>query len=374
MKILISRTELYDGLQRVFSVVPQKPTLPVLTNFLLRIDGGKLSISGTDMDISISTSVECTTEGNGSITINAKRFLDIIRELPEGDVNITIDGERLTVDFKQGESSVMGMSADGYPSLKDTLDGVSVTISGKDLDTMVDKTSFSVAADRTRLALTGVYWKVTRDEVTMVATDGHRLSLFEKKMKVETDQETEAIIPPKALNQVTKIQSSGITIQNIVFSKGAVLFNFGSTIVFSKLIEGPYPNYRQVIPLNNSKKVYISTDELSSAVRRVSVLSNSITHQVRFSLSSGTMELTTTNADIGGEAREAVGIRYEGEPLTVGYNASFLLEILRKVDTGEVLLELETPTTACILKPVKTDQGDTSGEYLYLIMPLRISD
>lgn len=374
MKILIGRTELFEGLQRVFSVVPQKPTLPVLTNFLLKVSGGKLSISGTDMDISISTMVDCSVEGEGSITVNSKRFIDIIRELPEGDVNLTIDGERLTVDFKQGESSIMGMSPEGYPAIKDSIEGMSVTISGKDLYDMVEKTSFSVAVDRTRIALTGVYWKVTRGEVAMVATDGHRLSLFEKKMQVETDQETEAIIPPKALNQVTKIYSSGVKFENVVFSKGAVLFNFGSTIVFSKLIEGPYPNFRQVIPLNNSKKVYISTEELSSAIRRVSVLSNSITHQVRFSLLNGTMELTTTNADIGGEAREAVSIRYEGEPLIVGYNALFLLEIIRKIDTEEVLLELETPTTACILRPVKTDPNDVSGEYLYLIMPLRISD
>ncbi|MFC1607361.1 DNA polymerase III subunit beta [Candidatus Latescibacterota bacterium] len=374
MKILIGRTELFEGLQRVFSVVPQKPTLPVLSNFLLKVSGGKLSISGTDMDISISTVVECTAEGEGTVTINAKRFIEIIRELPDGDINLTIDDDRVTVDFKQGESSIMGMSSEGYPGIRESLDGNSIGISGDDFVEMVEKTSFSVAVDRTRLALTGVYWKVTSDDVIMVATDGHRLSLFEKSVASELGQEVEAIVPPKALNQVVKIYSSGIKLVNVSFATGAVLFDFGSTMVFTKLIEGPYPNFRQVIPVDNSKKVTISKESLLAAVRRVSVLSNAITHQIRLSVSSGSMELTTTNADIGGQAREAVSVKYEGESLIVGYNASFLLEILRKIETDEVVLELESPTTACIIRPVKGEDQVSSGDYMYLIMPLRISD
>lgn len=371
MKIVIGKDPLLDGLQRVFSIIPQKPTLPVLSNFLLKSSAGRLYISGTDMDISITTSMECTIEEEGSVTVNAKRFLGIIRELPSGNIDIKVDKDRVTVDFKNGQSSVMGMSSADYPALKDSIDGVDVSLSGTDFVEMIEKTNFSVSQDRIRLALTGIFWKITSDEMLMVSTDGHRLSLFGRHMNINTDGSTEVIVPSKSLNQAANIISGGTEMEKVVFGDRAILFDFGTTIIYSKLIEGPYPNFRQVIPLNNSKKVYVSNEELSAAVRRVSVLSNSITHQISMSISPGKMELSTKNDDIGGESRESFDVRYDGEQLTAGYNAIFLTEILRKIEAKEVVLELETPTTACIIKPVDKKESD---EYVYLIMPLRLGD
>lgn len=375
MKIVIGRDALFEGLQGVNSVVPQKPTLPVLSNFLLRAVDGRLTVSGTDMDISVTTAVNCTVMEEGAVTVNAKRFLGVIRELPAEEITVSVRNERLTVTFRQGESSIMGMSASDYPALRDSIEGVSLAVSGPDFMEMVDKTSFSVASDRTRLALTGVYWKIAPEKMTMVATDGHRLSLFEKTFGTDgqpgIEQEADAIVPPKALIQAARVVSGGVELERVVFGKGAILFDFGTTIIFSKLIEGPYPNYRQVIPTTNSKRVVVSTDEMASAVRRVSVLSNTITHQIRMSLSSGEMEVSTFNQDIGGESRETIPVRYDGESLVVGYNASFLSEIFRAVDTEELILELESPMSACIIKPgvVKDSQ-----EYQYLIMPLRLNE
>ncbi len=371
MKVVIERNVLFEGLQRVFSVVPQKPTLPILTNFLLKTSEGKLSISGTDMDISITTTLDCDVEGESTITVEAKRFLNIIRELPEGNVTIEIEDDRVMVNFAYGESSIMGITSSDYPSLRHSVDGLEVSVSSKDFIEMVDRTSFSVAVDRTRLALTGVYWKVTSEGVTMVATDGHRLSLYRKSVSLEDGKESESIVPPKALNHASKIVSSGIELEKVIFGQGVILFDFGNTTIFSKLIEGPYPNFWQVIPANNSKKVIVSTDDFSAAVRRVSVLSNTITHQIQFNISPGSIELLTKNADIGGESRETVVSKYEGDSVQVGYNALFLGEILKKIDTDEVLFELENPTTACIIKPVDTE---ASEEYLYLIMPLRLGE
>jgi len=372
VKVVIGRNALFEGLQRVSSVVPQKPTLPVLNNFLLKMSDGQMSISGTDMDIYITTIIECSVEGEGAITVEAKRFLSIIRELPEGDISLLVDNERVTVVFAHGQSSIMGLSASDYPALRESVDGLEMSLSGNDFFEMVDKTSFSVAVDRTRLALTGVFWKVSADNITMVATDGHRLSLFGKNGSLDTNQMAESIVPPKALNQAAKVISSGKELQKVIFGDGVILFDFGTTVVFSKLIEGPYPDFMQVIPFNNSKKVYVSADELSAAVRRVSVLSNSITRQIRLSVSSGTIELSTTNVDIGGEARETLNARYEGESITVGYNAAFLLEILKKIETDEVVLELESHETACIIKPVGFDESEE--QHIYLIMPLRLNE
>jgi DNA polymerase-3 subunit beta len=375
VKIVIGRDALFEGLQSVNSVVPQKPTLPVLSNFLLRAENGRLSVSGTDMDMYITTLIKCTVFEEGSITVNAKRFLGVIRELPVEDITITVSNERLTVSFCQGEASIMGMSSSDFPSVRETMEGMTIGVTGADFMEMVDKTSFSVATDRTRLALTGVYWKIAQDRMSMVATDGHRLSLFEKAMNVDfktgETQEAEAIVPPKALSQAARVFSGGVELEKVVFGKGSILFDFGTTTIFSKLIEGPYPNFRQVIPTSNSRKVTVSTDQFSSAVRRVSVLSNTITHQIRMALTPGQMEITTINQDIGGEARESLNVNYDGETLVVGYNASFLLEIFRAIDTEEVVLELETPMAACIIRPSVPLE---TQEYLYLIMPLRLNE
>jgi len=371
VKIIVGRGVLFEGLQGVFNVVPQKPTLPVLSNFLMKADGGFLTVSGTDMDISITTSLECTILEEGSVTVNAKRFFNIIRELPEQDVSLSVEGEKVSIGFKQGNASIMGISAADYPALKQTIEGITVGLSGADFAEMVDKTSFSVASDRSRLALTGVYWQITPEGMSMVATDGHRLALFDKKMAIETEKSVEAIVPTKTLSQATRYHSSGVELKKVIFGKGAILFDFGNTVIFSKLIEGPYPNFRQVIPQGNSKKVYVMTDDLANVVRRISVLSSTVTHQIRISIAPGEMEVYTTNVDIGGEAKETLQIKYNEEPLVVGYNAVFLSEILHAVDTEELVMELEAPTTACIIKP---SGQKPSQECYYLIMPLRLND
>lgn len=373
MKIVIGRNSLFECLQGVGSVVPQKPTVPVLSNYLLKTSDSHLTVSGTDMDMYISSSVSCSVLEEGSITVNAKRLLSMVRELPEEDITISVSNEKVIVSFSQGESSIMGMPADDFPAIREIVDGVIVTVSGNDFIEMVDKTSFSVASDRTRLALTGVYWIITPEMMTMVSTDGHRLSLCEKKNEGETEKsvQAEAIVPPKALTQAARVFSGGNELEKVVFGKGAILFDFGTTTIFSKLIEGPYPNFRQVIPTENTKHVYVSTDDLAAAVRRVSVLSNTLTHQIRISLFPGQMEIATRNMDIGGESRESLSVRYEGETLNAGYNASFLSDIFRTVDTDEVVLELESPVSPCIVKPAVQKE---SQEYMYLIMPLRLND
>lgn len=373
MNVVVDKNALVDGLQRVFSVVPQKPTLPVLSNFLISTVTGGLRIAGTDMDMAITTVVPCSVTEEGAVTVNAKRLLAVIRELPEGEVAITVKNDRVTVEFATGRSSMMGMSADDFPAVRDSLEGETVGLGGEEFFEMVDKTSFAAATERTRITLTGVFLRMTPEHVVMVATDGHRLSLYRKHLAIQTEnteRTAEAIVPPRALIQAARIFSPENDLKRVVFGQGAILFDFGGTIIFSKLIEGPYPDFRQVIPAGNTKLVQVSTAALEATVRRVSVLSSSITHQVRFSIQPGSLEVSTTNADIGGEARETLDVEYAGDPLVIGFNATFLLEIFRRVDSDNVVLELEAPTSACVLKPA----GVEDGEQLYLIMPLRLNE
>jgi DNA polymerase III subunit beta len=371
VNISIDKDVLFNGLQRVSNIVPQKPTLPVLSNFLLRALQGRLSISGTDMDISMTTSVACEIVEEGDITVNARRFVGVIRELPPGIVTLRVERDKLKVVFSKGESVFDGIPATDYPALRDTIEGVEAIVSSTDLSLMVEKTGFSVSSDRTRLALTGIYWKVTPEEMVMVSTDGHRLSLVGKKTETVITASAESIVPQKSLMQAAQLASGGAELKQVVFGTGAILFEFDGTTVFSKLIEGPYPNFRQVIPTTNSKKVTVPVEPFAAAVRRVSVLSSSITHQVKLEITPGQITISTRNDEIGGESHETVDVVYDGEPLTAGYNAAFLSEILRRIDSTEIVLELETPTTACIIKPVGEQ---TTGEYVYLIMPLRLSE
>lgn len=389
MKISISRDVFFDGLQGVGSVIPQKPTLPVLSNFLLKAEKDSLSISGTDMDMFITTLIPCLVEEEGSITVNAKRFFSVIRELPSGEITIESEGERFTVTYCKGQSSILGISSSDYPSLRESLEGVKITLTGSDFIEMVDKSSFSIASDRTRPALTGVYWEISPERMIMASTDGHRLSLFEKQKKpsaedsavegfdvhARQDDIISIIVPPKVLTHAMRVamgvQEPGNLFFDVIFGKGAILFDFGKTRIFSKLIEGPYPDFRRVIPTDNSKRITVNTDEFSGSVRRVSVLSNTATHQIRMNLTPGKMEISTSNIDIGGESRETISVAYDGDPLAAGYNASFLSEILRVVDSEEIVLELESPIKACIIKPaIKRELR----EYLYLIMPLRLNE
>lgn len=374
MIIKIDKDALLEGLQKVFNIVPQKPTLPMLSNYLLSVQSGRIFISGTDMDISITTSVACNVVEEGSSTVNAKKFLGIIRELPSEEISISVENDKITVDYSKGKTSIIGMTSADYPSLKDNLEGNEISFSSDDFVEMADKTSFSAAKDRTRLVLTGIYWKISLDEMVMVSTDGHRLSLFGRKIDVDTTNkpaESEIIIPPATLNTASQIIAGGENIDKIVFGEKAVLFKIGETVIYSKLLEGPYPNFRQVIPQNNSKKVIVSVTELEAAVRRVSVISSSITHMIKMRISSGLMEISTINEDIGGESRESIAVRYDGDTMIAGYNGQFLSEILKRIDTEDVLIEMESPTTACLLKPVGLKDSD---EYIYLIMPLRLSD
>ncbi len=371
MKIEVGKGLLFEALQRVFSVVPQKPTLPVLTNFLLKVESGRLYVTGTDMDMAVSTSLDCESSQDGSVTVNAKRFLSIIRELPDEAITLSVEGERVSIEFSRGRSSMMGMSSSDFPAVKNVIEGTEVAASGDDLFDMVEKTSFAVATERTRLALTGVYWRMSSGNMTMVATDGHRLAHVSRAIEYADEKVSEAIVPPKALAQAGRIYSSGQALQKIVFGDGAILFDFGVSIVFSKLIEGPYPDYNQVIPKNSSKNATVETEGLGSVVRRVSVLSSSITHQIRVSLTPGSMEVSTTNVDIGGEARETLKVEYDGDGINLGFNAMFLSEILKKVESDAVRIELEDSTSACVMKPVG---GEEKGDLLYLIMPLRLNE
>ena len=384
MKLRVDRNELWRGIDTVLEAVSSKPSLPVLANILLEAHEKTLSLSATDLDLSIRTQVPAITEENGRTTVSARKLAEITREWPEAELSIEVQAERLKLSGQLGDAessegaySLAGIEADEFPPMPTALDGVSLSLGEEEAETnvlaaMINKTVFAVSGDDTRPVFNGVLWRIDTQGMEMVATDGSRLACYRKTIElqeqVQGDQETAVIVPPQALNQIVKLLGSHKGPVSVTLGETQILFDIGHTHLLSRLIEGPYVNYAQVIPQNNQKELKIASEALLPAVRRVSILSSSYTRQVRFKLSSGQVELSATSPEIGGEAREVVPAQYTSEEIEVGYNAQYLMEILRRMDSPEIRFELNDHVTAALLRPIEQKEGE---DYFCLLMPLR---
>jgi DNA polymerase-3 subunit beta len=244
---------------------------------------------------------------------------------------------------------------------------------GELLRRMIANAVFAVSTDETRPALGGVLWSIEGGDALMVSTDGHRLAKLRMSgvIENESDGTAEMIIPPKALNQLTRLLAEGKALERLVVGEKYVQISLGDTELFSRLIEGPYPNYEMVMPKDNDKRLVVDRDLLESAVRRVSILSNTQTHQVKFDLEASTAMLSAVSPDLGGEAREQIEVDYDGESMAVAYNAAYLLEILRHLPAGEVQMTLKTSVSAGVLSPVEQAEGE---DLTFLLMPLRLNE
>ena len=384
MKLIVDRNALWQGIDTVLDAVPSKPALPVLANILLEAEGKTLSIAATDLDLSIRTQVPAAVEKKGRITVPARTLAEITREWPEAELSIEVQDDRLKLsgrlgdaDSSEGAYSLAGMEAEEFPSMPTALDGISLNLGGADAEggvlvDMINKTSFAVSRDDTRPVLNGVLWRIDTQGMEMVATDGSRLACYRLALDLEDqvkgEEETAVIVPPQALSQIVKLLGRHEGSVEITLGETQILFDLGHAHLLSRLIEGPYVDYTQVIPQSNEKELKIASEDLLPAVRRVSILSSSYTRQVRFKLSSGQVELSAASPEIGGEAREVIPAEYSEEEMEICYNAQFLMEILRKMHTPGIRFELNNHVTAALLKPTEQKEGE---DYFCLLMPLR---
>lgn len=370
MKFSLSKSKLSNCLQMVLQVVPTKSTLPILSNILIEALEKKLKISATDLDISITASIECDVAKKGSLAIPARILFDIIKELPESEVTFESTNSRLEIKIPNGAYKISSVSPEDFPKLPAVNTKKEIQLAGDDLVGMIRKTTFACSTDETRPALNGVLWQTSGDRMHMVATDGHRLarvSVENTKLKGVSE---DIIIPPKVLNLIPKFVDGGRDKVGVIFGENNIVFNLGDTVLTSRLIEGPYPNYEQVIPAEQDKRMVISREDLSGAVRRVAILSNALTHQVKFAVGKGNLTLSTTNADVGGEGKEVLDCDFNGTDIEIGYNASYVSDILAKLEDDEVIFELSSPVAAGIVYGTSVAKED----YLCLIMPLRLAD
>ncbi len=386
MKLSVDRSELWKGISTVLDAVPSKPAQPVLSNLLLDAGDGGVTLGATDLDLSMSTRISAQVDQPGRVAVPARTLAEIAREWPESVLNVSVEDGRFVVsgslgqDKGEGRYSLATAPPEEFPEMPDSIDGVTVDFEeigiadGQLLRSMIDKTSFAVSRDETRPVLNGVLWRLEAEHMAMVATDGSRLAEFKQQWNGSgidgLGEGTEVILPPQVCAQISKLLEGSPELKKVTVGPSQVLFELGETRLLSRLIEGPYVDYEQVVPRENDKSLTVPVDEMLPAVRRVSILSSSYTHQVRMALTDDAVELNASSQEIGGEAREQIPGQYAGEALELAYNAQYLIDILRKMGAGNVVFDLRDSVTAAIVRPSVQAEGEES---YYLLMPMRPS-
>src|SRR5215204_5342981 len=335
MRFTISREKLQEGLATVTPTTPPKTTLPVLANILVETTDRGIRLSGTDLDIAVTTEVAADIEAQGAITIPAKKLSEIAKELAPSPVRIATSGEqRITIDCGRSHFKLLGLPKDEFPNFPTVKFDESWRIKSGDLQKLIQHTSFAVSTEESRPILNGVLWELRPDHMRMVATNGHRLAKMELPVSSSGAPSGDLIVPPKALDQIRRLFPAE---EELEIARGDNHLGFRSpfTAVFTRLVEGPYPNYEQVIPKENDKVAIADKTSLSSALKRMSIIASDQTHRIRLAFNAGMLKFSVQTPDLG-EAADELPIRFDGDPLDIGFNATYLLEILRYMPTDEV--------------------------------------
>jgi DNA polymerase-3 subunit beta len=370
MRFTISREKLQEGLAAVAPTTPTKTTLPVLANILVETTERGIRLSGTDLDIAVTTEVIADVEATGAITIPAKKLSEIARELPPAPVRIATAGDqRVTLDCGRSHFKILGLPRDEFPNFPTVKFEESCRIRSGDLQKLIAHTVFAVSTEESRPILNGVLWELRPDIMRMVATNGHRLAKMEIPITATGTPSADMIVPPKALDQIRRLFPES---EELEVARGDNHLGFRSpfTSVFTRLIEGPYPNYDQVIPRDNNRIAIADRSGLQSALRRMTVIASDQTHRIRLSFNSGMLKFSVQTPDLG-EATDELPVRYAGDQLDIGFNANYLLEILKYIPTEEVKITLKAPERAATLEP---EAWSEPGAFLCLVMPLRLLD
>ena len=369
MRFTITREKLQEGLSAVGASIPSKTTLPVLANILVETTDKGIRLSGTDLDIAVATEVAADVDSPGGITIPAKKLIEIARELPPNPVKVASSGDqRITLECGRSKFKLLGLPKDEFPAFPAVKFANALRIKSGELQQLISPVAFAVSTEESRPILNGVLWELRADRMRMVATNGHRLAKMELPVNGGGGSQ-DLIVPPKALEQIRRLFPAE---EELEIAKGENHLGFRSplTSVFTRLIEGPYPNYEQVIPKDNDKVCIADKALLTSAIKRMSVIASDQTHRIKLSFNAGMLKFAVQTPDLG-EAQDEIPVRFDGDPIDIGFNASYLLEVLRFIPTDEVKLTLKAPERAATIEP---EAWKDPAAFLALVMPLRLVD
>ena len=363
MKFSISKEALLEGLQKVQHVVSTRTTLPILSNVLLVAKNGRLTFTTTDLDVGITGSVEAKIEKEGATTLPAKRLVNIVRELPASEVEISVDAKNVA-SIQSGPSffKIIGLGQDDFPPLPDFEGAKEFRMPQQQLRDGLKKTSYAISTDETRYVLNGIYTSFREGKLTLVATDGRRLAMVENDLDFPASHETDVIVPTKAVLELQRLLGDSGEVL-IRLSENQISFSIGEHLLISKLIEGNYPNYRQVIPGDSTERVELPRESVFDTVRRVSLLSSDKSNSVKLVFGTNTVEVTANSPDVG-EARETMEVAYTGKPMQIAFNPEFLMAPLRNLESDTVYLDLIDERSPGVIR--------IAGSCLDGIMPMRV--
>lgn len=367
MKLSVSKEELQEKLSNIQNIVEKRNTMPVLSHFLLDA-GKKISyILATDLQTAIKEPLQIKVEKEGKLCIPARKMFEIVREV-DGDITMeSEDGQWLKVSAGMSKFKLACLSAEEFPAWPGMENIEEIQMDTKNLVWMIEKSLYAAGESDTRYTLNGLLFHARQgsNEMTVVGTDGHRLACISRQIDTPLKEEKKVIVPRKAAAEVRKFLERDIEKLTVVIGKSHVMFKIGDVEFLTRLIEGTYPSYEQVIPSGNEKKITMSREEVIKALRRVSVMSREKSNAIKADIAEGSLSVSASNPDIG-EARDEVKIEYKGEPLSLGFNARFLIDALTAMTGEKVVFELQDPLSPTLLR----EEGDDN--YKCVIMPMRV--
>jgi DNA polymerase-3 subunit beta len=374
MELVVRKTDLLRELQLFQGIVERKNTIPILANVLIEADGDKVKLLATDLEVGLRSTCPAAVTKGGSLTLPAKKLYEIIKALPETDIRIEEDKNGVKVAADRFDSRMQTLPREDFPTLPDGTGVYSAALPRDVLKHMVAKTQFAITGEDTRYFLNGALFILRPDSMSLVSTDGHRLALItvsrekaKSKGSDKADDEIRVILPRKTLMELGRLLSEGEG--DIQYERGEnhLFFDIAGRMLISRMIDGQFPAFERVIPKGNDKRIDFDRDRLTSAVKRVALLSNERSRAVKFQIDKGKVEIASSSPEFG-EAKEQLMVEYTGTPVTICFNAQYVLDFLAVVETDSVALEFKDEMSQAVMKPIGAD----GYEYTYVIMPMRV--
>ncbi|HXB99204.1 MAG TPA: DNA polymerase III subunit beta [Terriglobales bacterium] len=370
MEITVSKVELLRELTATQGVVERKTTIPILSNYLFEATGDKLSLTATDLDLSLRTSCNAKVKKEGACTIPARKLYDYVRLLPDADITIRLlENHWVSIRCGRSNTKMVGMAKSNFPGLPVFPSAGAIKIPAAVLRSMIAKTGFAIASEESRYTLNGALMVLKPESITMVATDGHRLAHVERAgEKFEgVSGEMKTLIPKKAMDELKSLLDSDVETIDFAKDESTLFFRVGPRLLTSRQLTGQFPNYEAVLPKDITKSITLQGDELGSAIARVAQFADERSRAVRLRLEKGELKLSASSTETG-ESEDSIEVAYDGEPMAIGFNAQYLMDFIKATGSGEVKLELKDAQSAGQLRPAEGDDY----KYRYIVMPMRI--
>ncbi len=364
MKFSATKEKILEGLQQVQNVVSTRTTLPILSNVLLQAKEGTVNLTTTDLDVGVRGGFEANVDKAGATTLPARRLFTIIRELPSSEISLEVDGKN-AASIRSGQSffKILGLPEEEFPPLPKFENAKVVTMRQKDLRDGLRKTAYAISTDETRYVLNGVLFSFKENKLTLVATDGRRLAMVDIELEFPRSHEADIIVPTKAVTELQRLLTDDGDLK-ISVGTGQIAFDLNNTLLVSKLIEGNYPNYKQVIPSEAKERVTLERETFLNSLRRVSLLASDKSNSIKLNFSKNNIEITANTPEVG-EARESLPVVYKGRDFSIAFNPEFLMAPLRNLAEDEIFFDLIDEMSPGVLK-IQTP-------FLYVLMPMRVS-